>query len=76
MNKNDLNNKLRQLRFLHGELSQQRLAELCGVSRQTIHAVEKGTFNPSVRLALKMAAVFDCPVEAIFSLPAKNGEEK
>lgn len=44
------------------------LAERTGVTRQTIFAIEKGTFNPSVKLALKMARVFGVPVEDIFAL--------
>ena len=49
-------------------ITQQGLADALSVSRQTINAIEKGKFNPSVRLALLMARFFDCPVEDLFYL--------
>ena len=49
-------------------MTQQQLAEAIGVSRQTINAVESGKFVPSTVLALKMAHVFEKPVEDIFML--------
>jgi len=49
-------------------ISQDDLAKLIDVSRQTINAIENGKFNPSVRLALKMSKVFECSVEEIFQL--------
>ncbi|MCX6638935.1 MAG: helix-turn-helix transcriptional regulator [bacterium] len=63
-----MENKLRYYRFMHQEMTQMTLAERTGVTRQTIFAIEKGTFNPSVKLALKMARVFGVPVEDIFAL--------
>ena len=63
-----MRNKVRHHRFTSGEMTQQDLATRTGVTRQTIIAIEKGEFNPSVRLALKMAAVFQVPVEELFSL--------
>jgi len=68
----DLLNKLRELRFMKGELTQQELADALKVSRQTIHSIEKGKFNPSVRLALKMAEFFEVNVEKIFFLEEKD----
>jgi putative transcriptional regulator len=50
------------------EISQVEMASLCGVSRQTIHAIERGTFNPSVVLALKIARVLKKRVEDLFEL--------
>ena len=47
-------------------LSQQQLAELLGVSRQTILAIEKGRYNPSLELAFKISKVFDLTIEVIF----------
>ena len=47
-------------------MTQQQLAEAIGVSRQTINAIESGKFVPSTVLALKMAHVFEKPVEDIF----------
>ena len=49
-------------------MTQQQLADAIGVSRQTINAIESGKFVPSTVLALKMAQVFDKPVEDIFML--------
>ncbi len=49
-------------------MTQQELAELTGVSRQTINAIEQGKFNPSTVLALKMSLVFGIPVNDIFEL--------
>lgn len=49
-------------------MTQQELAERCGVSRQTINAIESGKFVPSTLLALKIARTFGKPVEAVFEL--------
>ena len=49
-------------------MTQQQLAEAIGVSRQTINAIESGKFVPSTVLALKMAHIFELPVEDIFIL--------
>ena len=59
---------LRRVRFLHGEVTQQQLAQAVGVSRQTIIAIEKGRYTPSVLLALKIAKYFGLKVEDIFEL--------
>ena len=50
------------------DYSQQQLADLCGVSRQTINAIEKGRFVPSTVLALKIARYFNKKVDDIFVL--------
>ncbi len=63
-----LKTNLRKYRFLKDEMTQKQLADLVKVSRQTIHAIERGKFNPSVRLALLIAQVFQSPVEDIFYL--------
>ena len=49
-------------------MTQQQLADAIGVSRQTINAIESGKFVPSTVLALKMAQIFEKPVEEIFLL--------
>lgn len=51
-----------------GEQTQQQLAQKAGVTRQTIIAIEKGTFNPSVKLALKLARILNTNVESLFTL--------
>ncbi len=66
-----LENNLRKLRFEHGEISQQDLANAVGVTRLTIHSIEAGKFNPSVTLALKIADFFKKSVEEIFYLNKK-----
>lgn len=63
-----MKNKLRHYRYLKDEITQQSLADQAGVTRQTIIAIEKGTFNPSVRLALKLARILGAHVEDIFML--------
>ena len=55
--------KVERARF---NLTQAQLAEKLNVSRQTIHAIEKNKFNPSVYLALKMAHYFNVTVEYLF----------
>ena len=63
-----MKNKIRYYRHINGQMTQQQLAEKVQVTRQTIIAIEKGSFNPSVKLALKIAAVFGVPIEDIFQL--------
>lgn len=48
------------------EVNQQEMGRLVGVSRQTISQIERGDYSPSVTLALKIAKVFEVPVEDIF----------
>jgi len=48
------------------EWSQQRLADVLGVSRQTIISIERGKFDPSLPLAFRMAALFECRIEELF----------
>lgn len=62
-----MNNKIRVARA-EVRMTQQQLAEAAGVSRQTINAIESGKFVPSTVLALKMAKIFNRPVEEIFQL--------
>jgi putative transcriptional regulator len=63
-----LGNNLRRCRFDKDEISQQELANKVGVTKQTIHSIEKGKFNPTAFLALKLARFFEKPVEEIFFL--------
>lgn len=60
-------NSVQETRQLSG-LTQEQLAERVGVSRQTIIAIEKGNYTPSVLLALKIARLFSLKVESLFSL--------
>lgn len=63
----ELQNRLPELRARY-RLTQQDLAQQVGVTRQTIIAIEKGQYNPSTTLALKLARTLQVPVEAIFWL--------
>ena len=47
-------------------LSQQALAELCGVSRQTMNAIEKGEYNPTIRLCRKICRILDKRLDDLF----------
>ncbi len=47
-------------------ISQGKLGELVGVSRQTINSLEKGRYNPSIELAFKLSKVFDKKIEEMF----------
>lgn len=58
-------NQVSQLRQNCGA-TQQQLADAVGVTRQTIIAIERGNYTPSVLLALKLASFFNQPVEKIF----------
>ena len=59
-----------ELRFNRevSELSQQKVADMVSVSRQTIIAIERGDYSPSVKLALRLAAALDTTVEQLFEL--------
>jgi len=61
-----LGNDLRRCRFDKNEMSQEDLANVIGVTRQSIHSIEKGKFVPSTLLALKLARFFGKTVEEIF----------
>ena len=62
----ELGNHLKKLRFEHGQITQQALANAVGVTRLTIHSIENGKFNPSTLLALKIARYFDLNLEEVF----------
>ncbi|ELZ88185.1 transcriptional regulator [Haloferax elongans ATCC BAA-1513] len=60
-----MNNSVRSHRE-DGNLSQGELAEAVGVTRQTINAIERERYDPSLELAFKLAAYFECRVEDLF----------
>jgi putative transcriptional regulator len=70
--KQQVRNSVRKHRLARDGMTQQELGDLVGVSRQTIHSIEKGRYNPSVGLALELARVFGVAVEELFEL----GEEE
>lgn len=59
-------NEIRRLRFERGEMTQQALAEACGVTRQTIIALEAGRYAPSLELAFRIADALDARIEEVF----------
>ncbi len=61
-------NHLKRHRLHRGDMTQQDLADRAGVTRQTILSIEKGRYNPTIGLALRLAAIFEVPVEDIFML--------
>ena len=65
-----MNNAVREKREAEG-LSQGGLAEAVGVTRQTINAIERERYDPSLELAFALAAHFDCRIEDLFS-PARD----
>jgi len=60
-----MNNDIRRRREA-SDLSQADLAEAVGVTRQTINAIERDRYDPSIELAFKLALYFDCHIEEIF----------
>ena len=61
-----IGNHLRRLRFDHDEMTQQQLADKVGVTRQTIVAIEKGNYSPSLELAFRIASAFNTTIEEVF----------
>ncbi|KGE16883.1 helix-turn-helix transcriptional regulator [Paenibacillus wynnii] len=66
MGKMLIRNNVRKLRFNHDEMTQQQLAEKVSVTRQTIVAIEKEKYSPSLELAFRIALVFNSPLEEVF----------
>lgn len=67
-------NRIRALRFAHGELTQAELAERIGVTRQTVIAIEQGRYSPSLEIAFKIAQVFGVPLDDVFQYPGSSEE--
>lgn len=63
-----LRNSVRELRTTETDLTQQDLAQIVGVTRQTIVAMESGSYVPSLPLAIRIARVFNRMVEEVFTL--------
>ena len=67
MKKKSIQNNIRRLRFDANEMTQQDLADKVGASRQTIVAIEKNKYSPSLELAFKIADAFKVPIGEVFS---------
>ena len=61
-----ITNNLRKLRFEYDEMTQKSLADAIGVSRQTVVAIEKGKYSPSLEVAFKIADIFSMNLEQVF----------
>jgi len=70
-----IGNNVRKQRFLKNEMTQKDLAQAVNVSRQTIVAIEKGQYSPTLELCFKLSIVFETPVEEIFFVEAIDGEK-
>lgn len=68
-----ITNSIRRLRFDHDEMTQQALAERVGVTRQTVIAIERGRYSPSLEVAFRIAIVFGMPLEDVFQYDAGAG---
>lgn len=61
-----ISNRIRALRFEHGEMSQTELGQRIGLTRQTLAALEAGKYSPSLEAAFRIAEVFEVPLESVF----------
>ena len=61
-----ITNRIRRLRFDHGEMTQEELAGRAGCTRQTIIALEQGKYVPSIELAFRIARAFGVALEEVF----------
>ncbi len=72
MEKRQVRNNIRRLRFFQNEMTQEELAEKTGVTRQTINAIESAKYSPSLELAFKIALVFGVPLEEVFTYTSEE----
>jgi len=75
MKKLVINNNVRTLRFLNDEMTQNDLSKAVGVSRQTIVAIEKGQYSPTLELCFKLAHVFNKSIDEIFYVEFEKAKE-
>ena len=68
-----MKNKIKVFRALH-DLTQEALAQKLGVTRQTIVSLEIGKYDPSIRLAFRIAKLFNVKIENIFEYEGPSGE--
>jgi putative transcriptional regulator len=67
-----ISNNIRRLRFDADEMTQAQLAERVGVTRQTIVAIEKAKYSPTLELAFLIARVFDKHIDDVFTIEIKD----
>jgi putative transcriptional regulator len=73
--RHEIRNQVRRHRRQLHDMTQQELADQVGVTRQTILSIERGRYNPSVGLALRIAEAFGVPVEALFEIDREEGHD-
>jgi putative transcriptional regulator len=61
-----ISNEIRRLRFEHNEMTQQELADAIGLTRQTVIAIEKNRYSPTLEAAFKIAGVFGVSLDEVF----------
>jgi putative transcriptional regulator len=76
MKEQHISNDIRKLRFLHDEMTQQELANKVGVTRQTIVAIEKGKYPPTLEISFRIATVFNKGLEEVFQYHPENDNFK
>jgi putative transcriptional regulator len=67
-------NRIRALRFEHGEMTQAELADHIGATRQTVIAIEQGRYSPSLEMAFRIAQVLKVPLDEVFQYPDSDEE--
>jgi putative transcriptional regulator len=65
-------NRIRALRFEHGEMTQADLAQRIGVTRQTVIAIEQGRYSPSLEMAFQIAQAFGVALDDVFAYPTPS----
>lgn len=76
MGKLMIRNRIRELRFQAGEMTQQSLAERVGITRQTVIALEKGKYYPSLELAFRISMCFSTTLESVFEVEETKTNSK
>jgi len=71
----EVRNQVRRHRLQLDGMTQQELADRVGVTRQTILSIEKGRYNPSVGLALRLGETFGVSVEALFEIDRREDHD-
>ncbi len=70
-----IKNRLKEWRVKKGDITQEELAQAVGVSRQTINAIEKGKYLPSLALAFKLSLYFETTIEELFYVDENSTKE-
>lgn len=73
---NRIANRIRELRFAHGEMTQAELANRVGVTRQTVIAMEQGKYSPSLEVAFRIANAFGVALTDVFSYETDGDRER